>query len=163
MTDVTTTFHPVILGVTVNKTGHTSNRGRGRTTHNLGTVAVPAVAQWHACAARRLVVRACKTRGQDVRLRRQVGGSWRRSKRQSAFYLQGHPAAHIAGRADTHLDALPPGPEGANPSGPCEPMGGTTIRSCCHAVTDLLCHRPRPVSPNVGVNISLSHILSASV
>ena len=36
MTDVTTTFHPVILGVTVNKTGHTSNRGRGRTTHNLG-------------------------------------------------------------------------------------------------------------------------------
>ena len=36
--------------MTVNKTGHTSNRGRGRTTHNLGTVAVPAVAQWHACS-----------------------------------------------------------------------------------------------------------------
>ena len=71
-----------------------------------------------------------QTRGQDVRLRRQAGRSWRRSKRQSAFYLQGCPTTHIAGRADTHLDALPPGSEGASPSRPCEPMGGTTIARC---------------------------------
>ena len=62
-------------------------------------------------------------------LRRQVERSWRRSKRQSAFYLQACPAAHIAGRVDTHLDELPPSPEGARPSRPCEPMGASTIRS----------------------------------
>ena len=71
-----------------------------------------------------------QTRGQDVRLRRQVGKSWRRSKRQSAFYLQGCPTTHIAGRADTHPDALPPGSDGASPSRPCEPMVGTTISMC---------------------------------
>ena len=59
-----------------------------------------------------------QTRGQDVWLRRQAGRSWRRSKRQSAFYLQGCPTTHIAGRADTHPDALPPGSEGAIPSRP---------------------------------------------
>ena len=65
-----------------------------------------------------------QTGGQDVRLRRQVGRSWRRSKRQSAFYLQARPTTHIAGRADTHPDALPPGSEGASPSRPCEPTWG---------------------------------------
>ena len=92
-----------------------------------------------------------QTRGQDVRLRRQAGRSWRRSKRQSAFYLQGCPTTHIAGRADTHLDALPPGSEGASPSRPCEPMVGTTIIICFSSLRAvLLCHR-RPVS-SVPVN-----------
>ena len=56
-----------------------------------------------------------QTRGQDVRLRRQAGRSWRRSKRQSAFYLQASHATHIAGREDTHPDELPPGSEGVCP------------------------------------------------
>ena len=68
-----------------------------------------------------------QTGGQDVRLRRQVGRSLGRSKRQSAFYLQPCPAAHIVTREDTHPDELPPGSEGASPFRPCEPMGGTTI------------------------------------
>ena len=89
-----------------------------------------------------------QTGGQDVRLRRQVGRSWRRSKRQSAFYLQACPAAHIDGRVDTHPDALPPGSEGASPSRPCEPMGATTIAAASSA-----CQRPhRPaekVSPSL--------------
>ena len=86
-----------------------------------------------------------QTGGQDVRLRRQVGRSWRRSKRQSAFYLQARPTTHIVGRADTHPDALPPGPEGASPSGPCEPMGATTIRSCFLVLS--------PVSPTSSVTV----------
>ena len=86
-----------------------------------------------------------QTGGQDVRLRGQAGWSWRRSKRQSAFYLQGCPTTHIAGRADTHPDALPPGPEGASPSGPCEPMGATTIRSCFLVLS--------PVSPTSSVTV----------
>ena len=91
-----------------------------------------------------------QTRGHDVRLRRQAGRSWRRSKRQSAFYLQGCPTTHIAGRVDTHPDALPPGSEGASPSRPCEPMVGTTIICFSSLRAVLLCHR-RPVS-SVPVN-----------
>ena len=72
-----------------------------------------------------------------MRLRRQVGRSWRRSKRQSAFYLQGCPAAHIAGGVDAHPDELPPGPEGASPLPPCEPMGATTIIRCFLALSTL--------------------------
>ena len=79
-----------------------------------------------------------QTRGQDVRLRRQAGKSWRRSKRQSAFYLQGCPTTHIAGRADTHPDALPPGSEGASPSRPCEPMVDTTIIICFSSLCAVL-------------------------
>ena len=86
-----------------------------------------------------------QTGGQDVRLRRQVGRSWRRSKRQSAFYLQARPTTHIVGRADTHPDALPPGPEGASPSGPCEPMGATTIRSCFLVLS--------PLSPTSSITV----------
>ena len=62
-----------------------------------------------------------------MRLRRQVEKKLRRSKRQSAFYLQACPAAHIAGREDTHPDELPPGPRAPAPSRPCEPMGANTI------------------------------------
>ena len=108
-----------------------------------------------------------QTRGQDVRLRRQVGKSWRRSKRQSAVYLQDCPTTHIAGRADTHPDALPPGPEGASPSGPCEPMGATTIHSCFLALSTM--SPPSsvtvldPASPNVGVNISLPETFAPTV
>ena len=72
-----------------------------------------------------------------MRLRRQVGRSWGRSKRQSAFYLQASPAAHIAGRADTHPDELPPGSEGVCPLRPCEPMGATTIANCFLALSTL--------------------------
>ena len=80
---------------------------------------------------------AAHTGGQNVRLRRQAGWSWRRSKRLSAFYLQAYPTARIAGRADTHPDALPPGLEGASPSRPCEPMGATTIARCFLALSTL--------------------------
>ena len=51
--------------------------------------------------------------------------------------MQGRPTTHIAGRADTHPDALPPGPEGASPSRPCEPMGATTIARCFLALSTL--------------------------
>ena len=81
-------------------------------------------------------------------LRMQAGRMWRRSKRQSAFYLQGCPTTHIAGRADTHLDALPPGSEGASPSRPCEPMGATTIAAAS-------CARQRPHRPAEKVSLSL--------
>ena len=70
---------------------------------------------------------------------------FRRSKRQSAFYLQGCPTTHIAGRADTHPDALPPGSEGASPSRPCEPMVGTTIIICFSSLCAVL------VSPAAGL------------
>ena len=69
-----------------------------------------------------------------MRLRRQAGWSWRRSKRQSAFYLQARPTTHIVGRADTHPDALPPGSEGVCPPRPCEPMGASTIAAASSAL-----------------------------
>ena len=83
-----------------------------------------------------------QTRGHDVGLRRQVGRSWRRSKRQFALCLQACPAAHIAGHEDTHPDELPPGSDGASPSRPCEPMGATTIIRCFLALSTL-----SPLSP----------------
>ena len=100
-----------------------------------------------------------QTRGHDVRLRRQAGRSWRRSKRHSAVYLQGCPTTHIAGRVDTHPDALPPGSEGASPSRPCEPMGGTTIRSCFSSLRAvLLCHRrPSHQSQSIDCTNGLDH------
>ena len=107
-----------------------------------------------------------------MRRRRQVGRSWRRSKRQSAFYLQGSPTTHIAGRADTHPDALPPGPEGASPSRPCEPMGGTTIVGCFLAlsrrrphqlhvlpIVPILIHRdPAKSLSQVGIRLAVNSI-----
>ena len=81
-----------------------------------------------------------QTGGPDMRLRRQVGRSWRRSKRQSAFCLKASPAARIAAHEDTHPDELPPGSERASPPRPCEPMGATIIRSCCSALSTV----PRP-------------------
>ena len=90
-----------------------------------------------------------QTRGQDVRLRRQVGKSWRRSKRQSAFCLEaGHPP-HLAARARCHPDALRPGSEGVSPLPSCELVEGTTIRSCFSACQR--CQRHRSGGPRIAL------------
>ena len=84
-----------------------------------------------------------QTGGQDVRLRRQVGRSWGRSQRQSAFYLQACPTTHIARRADIHPDELAPGSGGASPSRLVEPMGSTTMRRYFFTLPTL-CRPHRP-------------------
>ena len=105
---------------------------------------------------RRREARMCGLVG---KLSRQAGRSWRRSKRQSAFCLHGCPTTHIAGRAHTHPDALPPGSEGASPSRPCEPMGGTTIIICFSSLRAvLLCHRrPSHQSQSIDCTNGLDH------
>ena len=82
-------------------------------------------------------------RGQNMRLRRQAVRMWRRSKRQSAFYLQACPTTHIARRADIHPDELAPGSGGASPSRLVEPMGSTTMRRCFFTLPTL-CRPHRP-------------------
>ena len=58
------------------------------------------------------------------------------------LYLQPGPAAHLAAHAPAHPDELPPGSEGASPPRPCELVEGTTIESCCSAVSTVpRCHR----------------------
>ena len=70
----------------------------------------------------------------------------RRSKRQSAFCLEaGHPP-HLAARVRGHPDALPPGPEGASPSGPCEPMWASIIMMMHVLLLALLARQPTAVS-----------------
>ena len=54
------------------------------------------------------------------------------------------PPAHRRTRRP-HPDELPPGSEGASPSRPCEPMGGTTIIICFSSLCAVL------VSPPAGL------------
>ena len=51
------------------------------------------------------------------------------------LYLQAGPAAHLAAHVPAHHNEIPPGSEGVSPPRPCELVEGTTIRSCCSALS----------------------------
>ena len=87
-----------------------------------------------------------------------LGGVGGRSRAPGAFYLQASPAAHIAGRADTHPDELPPGSEGVCPLRPCEPMGATTIANCFLALSTL--SPPSPAERSTVVSVVIKGRLS---
>ena len=66
------------------------------------------------------------------------------------LYLEAGPAAHLAARALSHHDELPPGSEGVSPPRPCELVEGTIVASCCSA----LCTVPRPHRRRVRRSVS---------
>jgi hypothetical protein len=66
------------------------------------------------------------------------------------LYLEAGPAAHLAARALSHPDELPPGSEGVSPPRPCELVEGTIVASCCSA----LCTVPRPHRRRVRRSVS---------
>ena len=63
-------------------------------------------------------------------LRMQAGRMWRRSKRQSAFYLQASPAASLVARYRGGADDVAAGSSAQLPSRLCEPTWCVTIRRC---------------------------------
>ena len=81
-----------------------------------------------------------QTRGHDVGLRRQVGRSWRRSKRQFVLRVEDCPRTHIDQRVHPATsDALPPGLGGGSPLQPCGPRAAPPSAAASSSCS--LCHR----------------------
>ena len=78
------------------------------------------------------------TAGQNVRLWRQVGSIWRRSKRQFAFYLQASPTAYLAARYPRGADDVAAGSSVHLPSPPFVRTWCVTIRRCFLVLPALL-------------------------
>ena len=84
----------------------------------------------------------CPERLQERCGARQMGG-WKREESELValksailgLYLEAGPAAHLAARVPSCPDELPPSSEGVSPPRPCELVEGTTISSCCSALS----------------------------